>query len=75
MSMRKLRILVLAAVLAVIALVGAGAAFAAASSGAEASVGKSTSVQQPSTPDRGDDGKDCPFKNRGGSEAEPALDV
>lgn len=75
MSVRKLRILLLAAVLAVIALVGAGAAIAAASSGAEASVGRSTPAQQRSTPNRGDDGKDCPFKHRGGSETEPALDV
>jgi hypothetical protein len=77
MPMRKLRILLLAAVLAVIALVGAGAAFAAVSSGADASGGKLTSVQQQQqpAPDRQGDGKDCPFKNRGGSEADSSFDV
>ena len=75
--MRKLRILLLAAVLAVIALVGAGAAVAAVSSGAAASGGKLTSVQQRQqpAPHRQGDGKDCPFKNRGSSEADSSLDV
>jgi hypothetical protein len=72
--MRKLRILLLAAVLGAIALIGVRTAFAAASSGAEVS-GKATPVQQQQqTPDRESD-RDCPFKNRGGSEAEPSADV
>lgn len=71
MSMRKLRILLLVAVLAAIALIGARTAFAAASSGAEESARIAPAQQQ--TPERGD--KDCPFKDRSGSETAPALDA
>ena len=72
--MRKLRTLLLVAVLAAIALVGARTALAAASSGAEVS-GKATPVQQEQqAPDRKSD-RDCPFKDRGGSDAEPSADV